>query len=395
MKKILIQTITSVALSGSLFATEYSDLEAKVDALIEEIEASKAGTTDEELGGHHGHGDAMSKAYKKGGEKLSIGGYGHTDYVNNQGKDTDTANNYRTILYLGYKFSDKIVFNSEIEFEHANSIAMEFAAVDFMINDALNFRAGNFLIPVGNINLRHEPTLFLNVSRPETERQIIPSTWSENGIMVYGKNGNFEYTFAQTASLNAYDSTNSKAYTSIRSMRSGASKSEANDFAYMARLSYKPIEGLELITSAFTGEIDQGVASIDGAAITIAEAHILYNKDNINFTALYTQSNIDGAEKLSLSAADDVASETSGYYATLGYVMNQWTPFIHIESYDKFGAGFDSTGNTKTKDATTDVRAFGINYRPHKQVVIKADYMDQEVAGIPDDRFSMGVGYIF
>ena len=168
MKNILIGTITSLALSGSLYASEYSDLEAKLDALIEEIEASKVEKTDDELGEHHGHGDAMSKAYKKGTEKLSIGDYGHTDYVNNQAKDTDTADNYRTILYLGYKFSDKIVFNSEIEFEHANSIAMEFAAVDFMINDALNFRASNFLIPVGNINLRHEPTLFLNVSRPET-----------------------------------------------------------------------------------------------------------------------------------------------------------------------------------------------------------------------------------
>ena len=75
--------------------------------------------------------------------------------------------------------------------------------------------------------------------------------------------------------------------------------------------------------------------------------------------------------------------------------MNQWTPFIHVESYDKFGTGFDSTGNTKSKDATTDVMAFRLNYRPHKQVVIKADYMNQEVTGISHDRFSMGVSYIF
>ena len=387
MKKLLTLLLT-VAIMGSMQASEYSDLEAKIDALIEEVESLKSSKTDKKLSSYFGMGDAASRVYNSE-DKFSIGGYGHTDYVNKQGQDSDTIDNYRAIMYLGYSFSDNIKFQSEVEFEHANSLAVEFAALDFIVSNTLNFRAGNFIIPVGNVNLRHEPTLFLNVSRPETERQIIPSTWHDNGLMVYGKVGNFEYQFATVASMDANNSA------TIRGMRQAANKSRANDMALTARLTYKPMQGLDVIISGFTGETDQGDANIQGAAVTITEAHILYNRNNVNFTALYAQTKTDSADKIAIAHAGDAASETSGYYVTLGYKLGKWTPFVHVESYDKFGAGFDSTGTATTDNQVTDVTAFGFNYRPHKQVVVKADYMDQEVAGVSDDRFSMGVGYIF
>lgn len=393
MKKLLTTVVTSVALMGSLHASEYSDLEAKIDALIEEVESMKSSKTDKKLSSYFGLGNAASRVYNSD-EKFSVGGYGHTDYINNQGKDEDTIDNYRAIMYLGYNFSDSVKFQSEIEFEHVDELAVEFAALDFIVSNTLNFRAGNFLIPVGHVNLRHEPTLFLNVSRPNTERQIIPSTWHENGLMVYGKVGNFEYQFATVASLNA-NNTNDDNSTSVRKMRQSASKSAANDMAMTARLTYKPMAGLELIASGFHGEVDQGNADMEGAAITITEAHILYNKNNINFAALYAQTKLTGADKVAQANVGSVASETSGYYATLGYVIGKWTPFVHVESYDQFVAGFDGTGTAITDDQVTDVTAFGINYRPNQLVVLKADYMTEEKAGQEEDKLSLSVGYIF
>ena len=398
MKKLLSLTMASVALAGSLYASEYSDLEAKLNALIEEVESLRSAKTDKKLSSYFGMGDAASRVYQSD-EKVSVGGYGHTDYVNKQGQDADTIDNYRAIMYFGYSFSDKIKFQSEIEFEHGNEIKVEFAAVDFLVNDALNFRAGNFIIPVGNVNLRHEPTLFLNVSRPETERQIIPSTWHDNGVMIYGKNGNFEYQFASTASLDATNK-NDDNTTNIRKMRQSASKSQANDVAYSARFTYKPTENLQLIASGFTGGIDQGTAGMGNARVTITEAHILYNSDKINFTALYAQTKIDGADKVASTNNGALASETNGYYATLGYKIGKWVPFVHIEEYDEFAAGYTNTGaaDTTTVDMTEAI-GFGLNFYPHKQVVLKADYMDQDVktatTTTKDDRFSLSVGYLF
>jgi len=399
MKSLLKFTLTSVALAGSLYATQYSDLQEQVNALIEEVESLKTEKTDKELSSYFGMGDAASRVYQND-DKVSVGGYGHTDYINKQGQDADTIDNYRAIMYFGYSFSDNIKFQSEIEFEHGNEIKVEFAAVDFLVNDALNFRAGNFIIPVGNVNLRHEPTLFLNVSRPETERQIIPSTWHDNGVMVYGKNGNFEYQFASTASLDATNK-NDDNTTNIRKMRQAASKSQANDAAYSARFTYKPVEGLQLIASGFTGGIDQGTVGMGNARVTITEAHILYNTNNINFTALYAQTKIDGADKVASTNNGGLASKTNGYYATLGFKMGKWTPFVHFEEYDEFAEGYTNTGaeDTTTVDKTEAI-GFGFNYYPHKQVVLKADYMDQDVytsttTKVSDDRFSLGVGYLF
>ncbi len=387
MQKLLSVTLATV-LTGSLYASDISELESKIDALIEEVETLKVSKTDSRLSSYYGLGDAASRVYKSG-EKLSIGGYGHTDYLNNQGVESDTVDNYRAIIYLGYSFSDRIKFQSEIEFEHSNQLAVEFAALDFMINDRLNVRTGNFIIPVGHINLRHEPTLFLNVSRPDTEKHIIPATWHENGLMLYGQYGNFEYQFATTASMDANNGA------TVRDMRESASKSAANDFGYSARLTYKPLIGLELTASLFTGQTDQGTQALEGASVTISEAHILYNANNVRFTALYAQTLSSSADKIALFHGTNAASKSNGYYMTLGYAIGQWTPFVHLERYDRFAAGYDATGTKLFKDEVTEVVSVGLNFRPHEQIVIKADYMDQETAGVDEDRFSMGIGYIF
>ena len=45
----------------------------------------------------------------------------------------------RVVAYLGYKFNDWIVFNTEIEFEHGStenegSVSVEFATLDFLLD---------------------------------------------------------------------------------------------------------------------------------------------------------------------------------------------------------------------------------------------------------------------
>src|SRR6185369_17813140 len=77
----------------------------------------------QELKGYYGLGPAASKVYgiQRG---LSIGGYGETNFkkvVENGNGTSDEFDFVRLVAYLGYKFTDKIVLNSEIEFEHATT----------------------------------------------------------------------------------------------------------------------------------------------------------------------------------------------------------------------------------------------------------------------------------
>ena len=81
---------------------------------------------------------------------------------------------------------ESIVFNSEIEIEHADEIFLEFATLDFLWKDWVNARAGLMLLPIGFLNEIHEPPFFFGVNRPDVERNIIPSTWRENGVGLFG-----------------------------------------------------------------------------------------------------------------------------------------------------------------------------------------------------------------
>src|SRR4029077_5408389 len=85
-------------------------------------------------------------------------------------------------------------FYSEVEVEHAISSAedageveIEQAYLDGLVSRRFNLRAGLLLMPVGIINVYHEPPTFNGVDRPEVDTLIIPSTWREPGFIVVGE----------------------------------------------------------------------------------------------------------------------------------------------------------------------------------------------------------------
>jgi len=208
--KSLLTPLMCALLAAPGFAQEkpdaekrIADLERRLDTLSRELESQKTGTAAPVAGetGHFGMAPAASKVYgTRGG--LSIGGYGEMLYENFASKlqngtyspKANTVDFVRQILYVGYKFDERIVFNTEIEFEHAKTatgsageVAVEFAYLDFLINPAFNIRAGMVLVPLGFVNELHEPPTYLGARRPGVEGSIIPPTWRENGAGIHGE----------------------------------------------------------------------------------------------------------------------------------------------------------------------------------------------------------------
>ena len=135
---------------------------------------------------------------------LSFGAYGEVHFGAMQNPaaggqwqlGSDAAR--RLVLLPTYAITDNIIFNAEIEFEHAGAgfdnddklhgtAEIEQLWIDFKIADAFNWRApGVDLVPIGYINQHHEPTEFYSVFRPELYNGLIPSTWKVPGTSVYG-----------------------------------------------------------------------------------------------------------------------------------------------------------------------------------------------------------------
>src|ERR1700730_2089098 len=134
---------------------------------------------------------------------LSIGAYGEIKFglQQNPAANGQWQNGFdatRFVLLPTYAITDNIIFNAEIEFEHAGSgfdaddklhgtAEIEQIWVDFKIVDQFNWRApGIDLVPIGYINQHHEPTQFYSVNRPELYNGLIPSTWKAGATSVYG-----------------------------------------------------------------------------------------------------------------------------------------------------------------------------------------------------------------
>lgn len=397
------------------------DLERKMDLLIDELSSlrTQLAVPDEpELIGHHGFGPAASKVYGRE-HGLSIGGYGEGFYTNFVGDKTDAdldrSDFLRFVTYFGYKFTDKLVFNSEIEFEHAStseegSASLELATLDFFWKPEVNFRAGLMLLPMGYINEIHEPPFFYGVQRPEVERRILPSTWRENGVGIFGRIGeSLEY---RSYLVTGFDATGFSD-AGIRGGRQKGSKALAEDFAWVTRFDYTPegLPGLQLGGSFYVGDSGQNqqteLGDLPDAQLWLGEAHAQYRNGPFHSRALLAYSQLSDARDLNLALGrpknQPIAEKMLGAYAEIAYDIwpllfgdeqKALEPFLRVEYVDtqvQVPSGFSANRN----------RAFwvftpGINLYLHPNVVLKLEYRNFNAQdGTLPNELSLGMGFAF
>lgn len=398
---------------------EVKTLARKTDILSQEVEKLRTNLTipDEvQYKSAYGLGPAASKVYQVG-KGLSIGGYGEANYQATAGDEkakTDNADLERLVLYAGYKFTDNILFNSEIEFEHASvegggngngDVSVEFAALDFFIDPMANIRAGMVLLPMGFINQIHEPPFYFGNNRPEVERRIIPSTWREIGVGLFGELlPNLTYT---TYVVNGMNAANFNA-DGIRSGRQKGAQAKAEDLAFVGRLDYAPpaIPGLSFGGSAYLGNSgqNQNFANQQADAFTqLYEGHVQWKYRGLEFRALGSWGHIDDAAILSAQKQQTIGEENYGWYTEVGYdvlplLMPNTTqylaPFFRYEQMDTIAQAPIGFSDDESKDRK--IYQFGLQYKPIPNVVIKADYRNFNAKkGSLADDFNLGFGFIF
>lgn len=394
-------------------------LERQVKALTEELSrlrTESAVPEEKPLDAEKGYGPAASKVYGVA-RGLSIGGYGELNYVNaiadapGSSAQTDAL---RLVTYIGYKFSDHIVFNSEIELEHAlvaedgpGEVALEFASLDFLWKPELNFRAGLLLTPMGFINEVHEPPYFYGVFRPETERRLLPTTWRENGIGVFGNVG--EQTEYRAYVMTGFDASGFSG-SGIRGGRQEGAESLAENFAFVGRVDFTPdlAPGLLVGGSFYAGKADQNQAGLPDTRLWIAETHAQYRSGPFHGRALFVYSDVSNAGQLSTALGKapnaGVASAMLGGYVELA--VDLWPllfgedtqralePFARMEYVDtqhEVGAGF-----VEDRNLAYWVLSTGLSYYPHPNVALKLEYRNQNArSGARPDELALGVGFAF
>ncbi len=398
--------------------TQIEELQRRIEVLAAEVEKLRSGETPQiELTDARrralGLAPSAAATYRRASEGVSFAGYGEMLLENfaseneagRGGAPTTRVDFLRAILYAGYRFNDKFLFNSEIEVEHGNEIWLEFAYVDYLANENLTLRGGMLLLPLGLTNEFHEPTVFLGARRPETEQRIIPSTWRENGAGVLGSAGMVTFRAYVTNGLRG------AAFTSagLRGGRQRGSNALAANLALSGRIDVTPIPGIFGGVSFYSGGSGQEQVLLDGNRLdvgtTIVEAHGQAQLRGWDLRALFAEASIDEAgaasRALRLPVNAPLADTMRGGYLQTGYnVLSQSatelaiTPYVRYERVNtqhRIPAGFM---RDLSRDGT--FRTLGVEVKPIPNVVIKTDY--QWVTNAADtgrNQFNVNLGYAF
>ena len=400
------------------------ELWRRIDILTQELERAKLGTVAEaKYESRYGMGPAASSVYNLTDPGISIAGYGEIIYENfsrqqDDGFPSRKANTFdflRHVTYLGFRFNDWLLFNAEIEFEHAKtapgspgSVSIEFGYIEAQLSPMFNIRAGMVLPPVGITNELHEPPTYHGVLRPETEQRIIPTTWRTNGFGILGETSKgLAYKLFVTESLNAAKFSSN----GIRNGRQNGAKAIAEDLGITGRLNYAGIPGLDFGGSFFLGNTGQTLVDSAGedidALLKLFSLHFMFARNGFEFRGLYAQSRISDVTalnvELGLTGPASVGEAQHGFYVTAAYDIlpliarsstHYLAPFIQ---YEKLDTQKDvPTGFSRNPEMERSNLTLGLTYKPHPNVAFKMDYINRDnKANTNVDQFNLAVTYLF
>jgi hypothetical protein len=397
---------------------QVDELRRRLEILAAEVEQLRSGEPEqieitEERRRALGLAPSAAATYRRRGQGVSFAGYGEMLLENFADENEAGARNapttrldfLRAILYAGYRFNDKFLFNSEIEVEHGNEIFVEFAYVDYLANDNLTLRGGLLLLPLGLVNEFHEPNVFLGAKRPETEQRIIPTTLRENGGGVLGTIGPVNVRAYVTNGFNGAGFTSA----GLRGGRQRGVQARAANLAFSGRVDVTPIPGIFAGVGYYNGGAGQEQVVLNGERLdigtTIAEVHAQAQVRGFDVRGLFARASVDEAgaasQALRLPLTAPIADEMEGGYLQVGYnVLSQLntsmalTPYVRYEAIDtqkEIPVGF-------TRDASRDgdFRTFGIDFKPIPNVVLKTEYQwITNAANTGRNQFNINLGYAF
>ncbi len=350
-------------------------------------------------------------------DRTTIGGYGELHYNNledsatafdGDADDRDRVDFHRFVLFASHAFNDWLRLASELEFEHTRSgdgqtgeVTLELAWLEMDLSQRHRLRAGIDILPVGLLNLTHEPNTFYGVERNPVETEIIPSTWTEATLALWGELApGFAYNLYLHSGL-TIPTSGSSAFRP-RSGRQKVANADNQDAAILGRLIYSGTPGLE-IAATFDYQADYtGTADRADADAWLFETHIdWHHNSGFGLRALYARWDLGDDRGAGLDPGAVGADTLDGWYvepayrfSTASVLPGELGVFMRYHEWEERNGLSGSAYRFEQYDQVN----VGLNYWPHPQVVFKLDAQWQNAHGpvaVERDGFNLGLGYQF
>ena len=380
------------------------------------------------------------------GNRLSIGGYGEAAYTRNFYSDnvyryTDPKS-YKNdpshgrfdiphaVIYISSDFGKGWTMSSEIEFEHTGSggaiekeyseggeweqevekggeVELEQFWIQKSFGSFLNVRAGHIVVPVGLTNAHHEPLNYFTVYRPEGEATILPCTWHDTGISIWGRLGDFRYEVQMLAGLDAF------MFDRENWIQGGAGSpfefKVANKYGFAARIDNYTLPGLRVGLSGYYGQAmhnsyphefegedaNGNKKTYDGTKgrVAIGAIDFTFNRynwivrGNADYGYLSNASTISKIKR-NLTSNNAPYKKTpvgknavavgieAGYdvFSQIGKLREDNQKLYLFGRYEYYNSYIPAKDQSKYEYTGKNRMAFGVNYYPIPQIAVKAEY---------------------
>ena len=258
----------------------------------------------------------LSQAQKA---KFMVTGYLDWTYIWSQKEDPDPSIGTFDLFHFNpiflFQIEDKLMAEAEVEYEHGGGeIVLEYAQLDYFLNDYVTVTGGKFLVPFGVFNNKLHPSWISKVpGRPLANDQVVPVGWSEAGVMASGGIPISGYSKANYAVylVNGLEGDEGDPIRDLR--KEGDDRdSENNNKAVGGRLGIIPIKEIEIGASAYTGKYDNVISPKLSLNFFGVDAEFHY-KDFFELRGEFDQAD---QEVTDFSAPDSVGFKVKrGYYA--------------------------------------------------------------------------------
>ena len=384
-------------------------------------------------GGGANTDDPFSGQMMKTQSGLRLSFYGEAKYNWTRGSKGNYFDPHRFVLIPTYQVNDWIYFNSELELEHGGvesgvelplprrfrgALELEQFYADVKVNDWLTWRSlGVSLIPVGSVNLVHEPTTFYSVHRPIMYKYIVPSTWMEGATGFHGEMPGVEglsWQFLISQGLSTVGDVTGgggriqDGAIGVRETRprldvSGRPQDEK--LAYSFRLAYDGSSSEQEWLKGFSGSLSTYIGNYEETGALGDTTAVLWDVEgkyrfqsgalkNLELIADYAQWNFGTPEAISdVNVGDRMYGYRleAAYHIPYGTGSAEVVPFLRYEGFDTSDgpgkAGFVETGSS-------NYLGYGASWFLHENMVLKGA-MRQSLDDHSNTEFSVGVGWSF
>ena len=393
------------------------------------------------------------------GSRLSVGGYGEIAYGRNffsdhvsrysqpeQHKDDPSHGRFdipHAVIYMGYDFGRGWSFGTEIEFEHGGAgiayekedeeggeweqetekggeVELEQFWIQKSFSRSANLKMGHIVVPVGLTNAHHEPLNFFTVYRPEGESTIMPCTWHQTGVSLWGRLGKFRYEAPLLAGLNADNFTNTGWIR--KGHKSPMEYDVANKYGVSARMDNYSVPGLRIGLSGYYGHSignsyprnANGVDAQYKGQVAIGAVDFTYNGHNWIVRGQADYGYLGDAEQLkyvynrlnSKSPFKHSAFVSKNAYAVgieAGYDVFSQIAYMRAHNkkmyvfgrYEAYNPYASNTKGTAYDYTAVKHMAVGVNYHPVPQVVVKAEYSNRFLKSVYNNEPAINIGVAY